>query len=240
MACRVSREDERGRREVPRASGQAAPASRQLAARPRSARPSSARCSGCCPIRALSLAGIAALVRPGGRGAHHPGGADRGPAHDRFRLLARQRQPDRQLFHGADRGRGVLALASAARFYLVTMLGERIVADLRSEVFAHLTVAVGLLLRPGQDRRDDLAAHRRHHADQGRGRLVGVGRAAQPRDVPRRGHHDGDDEPAAVGLRARRDPGDRAAAVRLRPRGARAARAPRRTRSPPPPPMRRN
>jgi ATP-binding cassette subfamily B protein len=33
----------------------------------------------------------------------------------------------------------VLALASAARFYLVTMLGERIVADLRSEVFAHLT-----------------------------------------------------------------------------------------------------
>jgi ATP-binding cassette subfamily B protein len=34
----------------------------------------------------------------------------------------------------------VLALASAARFYLVTTLGERIVADLRSQVFAHLTV----------------------------------------------------------------------------------------------------
>ncbi|MGE0037046.1 MAG: ABC transporter transmembrane domain-containing protein [Xanthobacteraceae bacterium] len=33
----------------------------------------------------------------------------------------------------------VLALASAARFYLVTMLGERIVADLRNDVFAHLT-----------------------------------------------------------------------------------------------------
>ncbi len=33
----------------------------------------------------------------------------------------------------------MLALASAARFYLVTMLGERIVADLRSEVFGHLT-----------------------------------------------------------------------------------------------------
>jgi ATP-binding cassette subfamily B protein len=33
----------------------------------------------------------------------------------------------------------VLALASAARFYLVTMLGERIVADLREEVFGHLT-----------------------------------------------------------------------------------------------------
>jgi ATP-binding cassette subfamily B protein len=34
---------------------------------------------------------------------------------------------------------GVLALASAMRFYLVTTLGERIVADLRGEVFAHLT-----------------------------------------------------------------------------------------------------
>jgi ATP-binding cassette subfamily B protein len=34
---------------------------------------------------------------------------------------------------------GVLALASALRFYLVTTLGERIVADLRREVFAHLT-----------------------------------------------------------------------------------------------------
>src|SRR5579883_1341077 len=34
---------------------------------------------------------------------------------------------------------GLLALASAFRFYLVTTLGERIVADLRSEVFAHIT-----------------------------------------------------------------------------------------------------
>jgi ATP-binding cassette subfamily B protein len=33
----------------------------------------------------------------------------------------------------------VLALASATRFYLVTTLGERIVTDLRDEVFAHLT-----------------------------------------------------------------------------------------------------
>ena len=31
----------------------------------------------------------------------------------------------------------VLALSSAARFYLVTTLGERIVADLREEVFGH-------------------------------------------------------------------------------------------------------
>jgi ATP-binding cassette subfamily B protein len=33
----------------------------------------------------------------------------------------------------------VLALASAARYYLVTTLGERIVADLRRDVFSHLT-----------------------------------------------------------------------------------------------------
>jgi ATP-binding cassette subfamily B protein len=33
----------------------------------------------------------------------------------------------------------VLAVASALRYYLVTTLGERIVADLRADVFAHLT-----------------------------------------------------------------------------------------------------
>src|SRR6187397_258664 len=33
----------------------------------------------------------------------------------------------------------VLAVASAARYYLVTIIGERVVADLRAAVFAHLT-----------------------------------------------------------------------------------------------------
>ena len=33
----------------------------------------------------------------------------------------------------------VLAMASAARYYLVTSLGERVVADLRSAVFSHIT-----------------------------------------------------------------------------------------------------
>ena len=33
---------------------------------------------------------------------------------------------------------GVLALASGSRYYFVTILGERIVADLRSDVFSHL------------------------------------------------------------------------------------------------------
>jgi ATP-binding cassette subfamily B protein len=35
---------------------------------------------------------------------------------------------------------GVLAIASALRYYLVTTLGERVVADLRVVVFSHLTV----------------------------------------------------------------------------------------------------
>src|SRR5690348_4661585 len=34
---------------------------------------------------------------------------------------------------------GVLAGASALRYYLVTTLGERVVADLRADVFGHLT-----------------------------------------------------------------------------------------------------
>ena len=33
----------------------------------------------------------------------------------------------------------ILALASAARFYCVNWLGERVVADVRTEVFEHLT-----------------------------------------------------------------------------------------------------
>jgi ATP-binding cassette subfamily B protein len=35
---------------------------------------------------------------------------------------------------------GILAASSALRYYLVTTLGERIVADLRGDVFAHLTL----------------------------------------------------------------------------------------------------
>ena len=116
----------------------------------------------------------------------------------------------------------VLALASAARFYLVTTLGERIVADLRSDVFAHLTSLSAAFFDQAKTGETDLAAHRRHHADQGRGRLRGVGGAAQPRAVPRRDRHDGGDQPAPLRLRAGRHPGDRAAALRLRPRGTRA------------------
>src|SRR5262249_46692180 len=76
------------------------------------------------------------------------------------------------------------------------------------------------ILRPGQDRRGALPAHRRHHTDQGRGRLLGISGAAQYRVVRRRRDHDGGNEPAPVRLRAGRHSGDRAAPLRFRPRGA--------------------
>ena len=41
-------------------------------------------------------------------------------------------------FYGLIAVAGALALASGARFYFVTTLGERVVADLRSDVFRHL------------------------------------------------------------------------------------------------------
>jgi ATP-binding cassette subfamily B protein len=80
----------------------------------------------------------------------------------------------------------VLALSSAARYYLVITMGERIVADLRRDVFAHLTSLSPSFFRHAQ-RRTGVAADRRHHADQVRGRRVGVDRAAQPHAVRRRG-----------------------------------------------------
>ena len=41
----------------------------------------------------------------------------------------------------------VIALAAATRYYLVTTLGERVVADLRRDVFAHLVASRRLILR---------------------------------------------------------------------------------------------
>ena len=170
-----------------------------------------------------------ALPRPGrgrarraaGRRDRHAGGADRGAPHDRLRLRRRAHRADRSVFRRDDLPWSRCSrCASASRYYLVTTLGERVVADMRAAVFGHLDRAVGAVLRHRADRRTDLAAHRRHHADQVRGRLLGLGRAAQPRAVLRLRHHDGGHEPEALGLRARRHSADRAAAGRLRPRGA--------------------
>ncbi len=46
----------------------------------------------------------------------------------------------------------VIALAAATRYYLVTTLGERVVADLRRDVFAHLSRSRRLVLRQRANR----------------------------------------------------------------------------------------
>ena len=71
------------------------------------------------------------------------GGAGRGPPHDRFRLLARGLELIDSYFAVMIAVVAVLALASARRYYLVTTLGERIVADLRERSVrpSHLAVA---------------------------------------------------------------------------------------------------
>jgi ATP-binding cassette subfamily B protein len=83
-----------------------------------------------------------AISRLGGLdpcGADDAGRADRGAPDDRFRLhRARLALIDSYFLVMIGVG-AVLAFASALRYYLVTTLGERIVADLRGDVFAHLT-----------------------------------------------------------------------------------------------------
>ena len=114
----------------------------------------------------------------------------------------------------------MLALASALRYYLVTTLGERIVADLRGDVFAHLTS----LSRAFFDEAKTGEVISRLTADTTQIKAAvghfGFGRAAQSRAVHRRDRDDGGDEPAAFRLRARRDSDHRAAALCLRPRRA--------------------
>ena len=114
----------------------------------------------------------------------------------------------------------VLAVASGARYYLVMTLGERVVADLRGDLFAHLTRLDLELLRRREDRRDRLAPVRRHHPAQGDLRLVGLDRAAQFLHVHRRGRDDGRHLAETLGLRAGGDPDHRAAALRRRTDGA--------------------
>ena len=114
----------------------------------------------------------------------------------------------------------VLAFASAARYYLVTTLGERIVADLRGDVFAHLTALSANFFdeaKTGEVISRLTADTTQIKASVGSSVSVAL---RNLRAVRRRQRHDGGDEPAALRLRARRDPDHRAAALRVRPRGA--------------------
>ena len=114
----------------------------------------------------------------------------------------------------------VLATASALRYYLVTTLGERVVADLRGDVFAHVTSLSSAFFdeaRTGEVVSRLTADTTQIKAAAG---TSDFDRAAQFRAVHRRDRDDGGVEPAAFRLRARRDPDHRAAALRFRPRRA--------------------
>ncbi len=183
------------------------------------AQPAAARFApSLCPT--LPLAGGCGARRLDRSGADHLGRADCDPPHDRFRLHRARPRADRQVFPGDDRRRrGIGAVERAALLprHHARRAHRRRSAQRRVRA-PHL--ALQRLLRHREKRRTRLAADRGHHADQGRGRVVGFGRAAQSRAVHRREHHDGGDKPATVGLRARGDPAHRAAALRLRPRRA--------------------
>jgi ATP-binding cassette subfamily B protein len=101
-------------------------------------------------------------------------------------------------FSHADRHRRPARdLASAARYYFVITLGERVVSDIRRDVFSHVTRLSPRVLRRRAVGRDRLAADRRYDADQIGGRRDRIGRIAQPHPGSRRSHHDGRDQPEA-------------------------------------------
>ena len=153
----------------------------RLGRRPRAAaapRP----CRAAMQARAAQAAGALchALPRPrhcgagraAGRRGRHAGRADRGAAHDRLRLLGRAHRADRPVFRRDGRGRRRCSRWPApSRYYLVTTLGERIVADLRS---ARVRAISPRCRRRSSTRAQTgeltVAAHRRHHPDQVRGR----------------------------------------------------------------------
>ena len=65
-----------------------------------------------------------------------------------------------------------LGVFSAARFYMVSWLGERVTADLRNAVYAHVLRAKPGVLRDHADRRGAVAPDDRHDAGADRGRLL--------------------------------------------------------------------
>ena len=82
-----------------------------------------------------------------------------------------------------------LGVFSAARFYMVSWLGERVTADLRNAVYAHVVRAEPRVLRDHADRRGAVAPDHRHDAGADRRRLEPVDGPAQHGDGHRR---DGD------------------------------------------------
>ena len=114
---------------------------------------------------------LAAFVRAAGGGAGDAGGAARGAPHDRFRLHARKPQPDRQLFRRDDRGRGRARAGERARATTSSprsaSASSPTCAARCSPTSRALSVAFFDQAKTGEI---VVAAHRRHHPDQGRGR----------------------------------------------------------------------
>ena len=128
----------------------------------------------------------------------------------------------------------VLAVSSALRYYLVTTLGERIVADLRSDVFAHLTRLSSAFFDNAKT--GEIVSRLTADTTQIKS-AVGASVSIALRNLVlfrRRRRHDGRHQPAAFAVRAGCDPGHRAAAGRLRARGRASADARRRIRLPMP------
>jgi ATP-binding cassette subfamily B protein len=131
----------------------------------------------------------------------------------------------------------VLALASAARFYLVITLGERIVADLRRDVFAHLTSLSPSFFDTAHS--GELVSRLTADTTQIKS-AVGASVSIALRNlvhVRRRLGDDGRHQPEAVGHRAAAIPLIVLPLVAFGRRVQPPARAARRTRWPTPPPM---
>ena len=137
-----------------------------------------------------------------------------------FGFAQRGCEPDRQLFCRPDRHRGRSRSVERGAFLSRHHAGRTDRGRSARGRVRPPDLALARLLRCGQDRRTDLAAHRRYHADQGRRGCLDFRCIAQRRSVRGRERHDGRDQPEAFRLCARGDPRDRPAALRLRPRGA--------------------
>ena len=90
-----------------------------------------------------------------------------------------------------------LAVATSLRFYLVTRLGERVIADIRKAVYDRVIGMRPGVFRDRAHRRDAVAADHGHHGDPIRGGVDRLDCAAQPVDFLRRSGADVDHKPLA-------------------------------------------
>ena len=113
------------------------------------------------PYRGLLWAALAALTVDRGADAEP---ADRGPPRRR-QLLRREPRARRRLLRSRALGiAALLAIGTAARFYLVTILGERVIADIRRGIYDRVDRPEPGVLRADHDRRGAVAPDHGHDA----------------------------------------------------------------------------